>query len=386
MNLVLSTLAGASLALGLTACFDADTSGEAADPAPVANPVTTSVGSVANAPGLGQSLSAAAGGGGGGGGQGRAPRGGETFSASDIDFRVTNPATGSSLAVYAELPSSSPPYKAIVVVPGGVKDASGVFSRDGMRQPILNSGVAIFRFDPDGRGQSGGSEDLGGKVQQAGLREVIAQVIARDDVIDDQVGVFSNSMGIQMASGALANGKTGARFLIDYEGPSSRAYTAGCEGNQGMTRPPWPPGLDCGDDAYWGEREAQSHMATVTVPYQRIQRAQDHVHGTDAGHAVALYQAALDGPSPWVRLNTLESNLSVTKIQQAERPDVGFPTLYSWYADYINDMFVVIGGGKPPAHNHTMNDGQGGAPPVRGQGGGGGGGGKGRKRGGGGRR
>lgn len=380
MRNALLRLAGPALALCLGACFDADNSDEAAAPTPAAPSTAPAAASVMEAPGLARKQ-AAANGTGGNAGSARGGPGAETLGAADVDFRVTNPASGAALAVYAELPASPPPYRAVVVVPGGVQDASGVFHRAVIRQPILDAGVAIFRFDPDGRGQSDGQEDLGGARHQAGLQAVIQQVIARDDVIDDQVGVFSNSMGIQMASGALAGGKTGARFLIDWEGPSSRVYTAGCGGKEGITLPQWAQELDCSDDAYWAEREAEGLMRQLTIPYQRIQRAHDHVHDTDAGHAVALYRAALEGPSPWARFNTLDPNAAVSRVENAQRPDVGYPTLVSWYSDYIQDMFTVIDGGEPPAHDHVMSDGKGGPRQDGGRKQGGQGGGKGAKRG-----
>ncbi len=360
MRLALFCVTSAGLALGLTACFDEDST---TDPAPVANPIAPTVGSAMNAPLPGQPGIHAAEASDPGGARAMGPRGTEQLAEADIAFRVENPRSGASLAVYAELPSSSPPYKAIVVVPGGVKSAAGIFNRPQMRQPILDNGVAIFRFDPDGRGLSGGEEDMGGANQQAGLRAVIQAVIARDDVIDDKVGLFSNSMGVQMAAGALADGDTGARFLIDYEGPSDRAYVAGCKDPANTPQPPWPPTLSCGDDAYWGEREAVGNIAKLTVPYQRLQRASDHVHATEAGHAFSLYQAALEGPCPWVRLNTLEPNASLASVQQAQRPDVSIPTLFGWYPDYIEDMFLVIDGDKPLTRNHTTSDGVGSEPP-----------------------
>ncbi len=365
----LLVLASASLALGALACFDTDTSPEEAAPPPVATPNAPTVGAVAAAPGMGDARPVAGAGGGGGGGR----PGAQGLPASDVDFRVTNPVTGVELAVYADLPSSPPPYKAVVVVPGGTRDASGAFTHDKLREAITDRGVAVFRFDPDGRGNSAGDEDLGGKKQQAGLKAVIASVIARDDVADDQVGVFSNSMGILMSTGALAGNDTGARFLIDYEGSKDGWYAVGCDGSGDIHARTWPSWMDCDDEAFWKDRRATVAMSTMEIPYQRIQRKVDHVLADDASNAFALYREALEGPCPWVRLNTLDPNIATTEVEGAERPDVGFMTLYSWYPDYIEDMFLVIDGKTPPARDHVMSDGEGGGKPPRGarQGGGG---------------
>jgi hypothetical protein len=355
MTRTLLILAGFGTLLTTTACFGGDSDKDQAVPPPPATPIAPTVGSVMDAPGLGQRQPASD----EGGGRNRAK-----LTAADVSFRVTNPNGGGQIAVYTQLPSTPPPYKSIVVVPGGQGDASTVMNEESTRQNILDKGVAVFRFDPDGRGNSTGEEDLGGKRHQAGLQAVIKAVIERDDIIDDQVGVFSNSFGIVMSSGALANHQTDAIFLIDWEGPSSRDYIARCEGTKGTSQPPFPEGLHCDDEAFWAEREAIAYMADVDLPYQRIQRKLDHVHKEDAGHAWDLYGLALDGASPWVRLNLNEPNLSLAQVKQVERPDVDFPTLFGWYGDYVEDMFIVANGGTPPVREHVMSDG--GRPEARG--------------------
>jgi len=361
--------------LGLPACFDTDSATDEAAP-PVANPIAPMVGSVAAAPGLDRQEARA-----GGGGQGHAHPG---LAESEIDLRVTNPSSGASIAVYLDLPATPPPHKAVVVVPGGLSDASGVFQRDKLRQAIAAEGVAVVRFDPEGRGNSGGQDDMYGEIHQAGLRAVIQAIIDRDDIVDDQVGVFSNSMGVIMATGAMKGGQTGARFLIDWEGPSSRHYTGSCLEGGGRGQSPTREPVDCTDDSYWLPREAERHIAELKVPYQRIQRVHDHVHDTEHGHAMDLYRIALEGGVPWVRMNNLEPGLSAAKVTKTQLPDIGYSTLYNWYPDYIMDLFAVVNSQALPVRQHTMNDGQGAAPGAHRQGGpprGGGGGGKGSKQG-----
>lgn len=350
MTRTLLVLATTGTLLATTACFEGDASKDEAAPPPPATPIAPTVGSVMDAPALGSARQVTASD--DGGGRNRAK-----LTAADVSFRVTNPNGGGQLAVYMQLPDGPPPYKAIVVVPGGQGDASTVMNEESTRQGILDKGVAVFRFDPDGRGQSSGEEDLGGKRHQAGLKAIIQAVIDRDDIVDDQVGVFSNSFGIVMSSGALANHQTDAIFLIDWEGPSSRDYIARCDGTDGTSQPPFPEGMHCDDEAFWAEREAIAYMADVDLPYQRIQRKLDHVHKEDAGHAWDCYGLALEGESSWVRLNLNEPNLPLAQARQVERPDVDFPVLFSWYGDYVEDMFLVANGGQPLARNHAMSDG-----------------------------
>ncbi len=351
------TRAFALLPLLMVGCFDTDP----AEPAPEANPIAPTVGSVAAAPVMARQEGPP-----GGGGRDRGALG-----EADIDLRVNNPASGASIAVYLDLPSTPPPHKAVVVVPGGLSDASGVFKRQQLRDRIASLGVAVVRFDPDGRGNSGGTDDLYGDEHQAGLKAVIEAIIARDDIADDQVGVFSNSMGVIMATGALKNEQTSARFLIDWEGPSDRQWVGACLPGGARGHSPIPDDVSCEDDSYWNQREAEQHIAQLSIPYQRIQRVHDHVHDTEHGHAHALYEAALDGDSPWVRMNLLQPNLAVADVKTATMPNVGFATLYDWYPDYIEDMFALVNEQALPTRQHSMDDGQGSAPRSHGGGDGG---------------
>lgn len=279
-----------------------------------------------------------------------------------IGARVSNPSSEEELAVYFALPEGAGPHKAVIVVPGAVGDASTVMSEQAHVDAMLAKGIAVFKFDPDGRGNSGGEDDYNGKIHQEGLRAVIAYVIGREDVIDDGVGVISYSFGLAMSAGALAGGTTGARFLIDWEGPSSRDYIARCQDGQGQTQPPFPVGFECDDDQFWSEREAVDAIGGLQIPYLRIQRAIDHVHGEDSGHAMELLGAALEGGVPWVRLNDLQPGLDLPALQQAELPDVGFDELFAWFADWTEDMFVVAEGQEPAPRQHVPTTS---AAPVR---------------------
>jgi len=279
-----------------------------------------------------------------------------------IVARVSHPAAGIELAVYAHLPPGEGPHKAVVLVPGASGDASSVLNQPTHIEAMTSRGIAVFKYDPAGRGNSGGADDMGGLVHQEGLRAVIEHVAQREDIADDGVGVLSYSYGIVISSGALSGGATGARFLIDWEGPSSRDYIARCQDGQGQTQPPFPVGFECDDDQFWSEREAVDAIGGLQIPYLRIQRAIDHVHGEDSGHAMELLGAALEGGVPWVRLNDLQPGLDLPALQQAELPDVGFDELFAWFADWTEDMFVVAEGQEPAPRQHVPTTS---AAPVR---------------------
>lgn len=270
--------------------------------------------------------------------------------ADQVTAKVRNPVSGADVAIYLSLPSGAGPFPAIVAAPRGF--ASGYGSPPESSIPgFLEAGFAVVRFDPDGRGNSSGTEDKGGKAHQAATAEVIRWAIAHEAIADDRVGVLAYSNGLTMAVGALVHHDTGARFLVDWEGPSSRKYTAGC-GLPGGDRPDlvarYAP---CEDEAFWADREAVQWIGDLTVPYQRIQWLNDHAHGgLIHDHAVELVQAAIDGGVPWVRLNDLPpntapaANVTWPQPRPSERDD--------WTIDYVVDALAVAEGKTPEPRRH----------------------------------
>lgn len=214
---------------------------------------------------------------------------------------VTNPTTGASLAVYLSKPDGEGPFPALVVVPGGINPAARAMHPVD-REIYKASGIALVLFDPDGRGQSTGSEDYNGEASQDGLPAVVDWARRQPSIAPDRIGILCESYGITLAAGALArHPDMPVKFLIDFEGPSDRTVTAGCGGH------PMPPhgairfGA-CDDDAWWAHREANKAIGKVKVPYQRIQFTRDHAQ-PDYTHTVRMVSAALAGDVPWVRLN-----------------------------------------------------------------------------------
>ncbi len=228
------------------------------------------------------------------------------------ESRVTNPTTGVALWVATARPvQGGDRLPALVLVPGGVSAGSQSLRARQIDARIAQAGFVVVTFDPDGRGRSGGSEDAGGFAHQDGLAAVVRWVATQPAVDPEQIGIISLSYGVTMASGALARyPDLPVRFLIDWEGPDSRASTGCHRGGTPLSHP-------CDDAAYWAEREAETFLRDVAVPYQRLQSARDHVQ-PDAHHAVALINAATGaayggaGRSPWTRLNDGPPNQTYT--------------------------------------------------------------------------
>lgn len=219
---------------------------------------------------------------------------------------VVNPTSGAELWVQVFEPraGASGRLPALVLVPGGTNSSATFTDRRGAAQEIANQGFVVVVFDPDGRGQSEGEEDVDGVVQQDGLAAVVRWAADLEEVDPARLGIVSYSMGVIMASGALARQPDlPVRFLIDWEGPADR-YDMHCQGAP-PGRPQQYPG--CDDESFWGEREAVTWIAQLEVAYQRLQTAKDHVQ-PDVSHAVAMVDAAMGGVAPWVRLNRLAPN------------------------------------------------------------------------------
>ena len=63
----------------------------------------------------------------------------------------------------------------------------------------------------------------------------------------------------------------------------------------------------CEDETFWSEREAETFITQVHVPYQRFQFESDNARD-NPNHAVIMVNTAVYGGVPWVRLNYYPPN------------------------------------------------------------------------------
>lgn len=247
------------------------------------------------------------------------PRGGEggggnAASMLTLTEHVTNPTSGAKLATYLVTPVGDGPFPALVFVPGGTKAGTQVLKPPEWAS-FVEAGFALVVFDPDGRGQSEGSEDYNGHTQQDGLAAVIDWAAGRAEVDADRLAVLSFSYGVTMAAGALTRHQTPTKFFMDWEGPANRTYTSGCNGRQlggGAGRGPLGQ-MDCSDEAFWSEREATTFIKDLTIPYHRVQFTQDHVQ-PDAESSVAMMEAAQSGKCPQATVNDEPATKTIDSI------------------------------------------------------------------------
>lgn len=163
---------------------------------------------------------------------------------------------------------------------------------------VARLGCVVLHFDPAGRGESWGEEDMGGPEHQDDVATAVRYLAARPDVDPDRVGVVSISLGVSMAVGAIALEGAPAAWLLDWEGPSDREIiTSGGK----IMAPALGHGLD--DEVYWRPREAVRHVGKLTCGYVRLQAELDHAQPGETRHAQRMIRAAADGGVPWFQLN-----------------------------------------------------------------------------------
>jgi alpha/beta superfamily hydrolase len=202
-------------------------------------------------------------------------------------------------------------------------------------QTYADQGFTVVIFDPEGRGASEGEEDLNGHIGQDGLAGIIRTIAMRSEVDPDRIALLSFSFGVTLGSGTLARyPELPIVFFMDWEGPANRVYTThdcsadhpGIGSTEGMS--------SCEDDEFWSEREAEAFIASVQVPYQRLQFENDHSQETPE-HAVVIVNAAVNGDPPWVRLNDNEPNQTYALSPLP-------PMLPSSAGNRLNDLVVQI--------------------------------------------
>jgi pimeloyl-ACP methyl ester carboxylesterase len=257
------------------------------------------------------------------------------------EYRVTNPSSGVSLAVYVSKPADAGDalLPTVVLVPGGSGDSAKFRAPQGEANVLAQAGYLVVVFDADGRGQSAGQEDYNGFVHQDGLAEVIRFAATLPGVDPSNIGLVTYSYGITMGSGALArHPELPVKFLIDWEGPANRDDTGGCAG-AGLGH--LQQVASCTDEAFWAQREASTFIGQIRVPYQRIQSEKDHVQ-PDNAHAILMVDNAVAGGVPWVRLNDLTPN----QTYEAANPPAMLPesqsrSLPHLTLEYLETMFEI---------------------------------------------
>lgn len=259
-------------------------------------------------------------------------------TGSEEEVRITNPASGIDLFAHIHRPTTfdrAATYPAVLLVPGG-NDPGTWFDRDDVAQSYADLGCIVMHFDPDGRGRSTvcgtfTEENYNGFVQQEGLRAALKALIDLPETDDCNIGVMSRSYGITMAAGVLGRFPSlNVKYLIDWEGPATRADTEQPNGH-----------VPSGDEAWWFQREPVNFIDDYRGYYLRVQSEVDHVQ-PDNNHAIILNNRATntafggDGSCGWTRVNgesVWTTNTSNTVWSPADPPE--------WLAEELSTEMVL---------------------------------------------
>jgi hypothetical protein len=202
--------------------------------------------------------------------------------------------------VYCHLhrPAGAGPHPGLVFVPGGVSPGTDYDrARELTADDAAAAGFAVLHYDPSGRGRTGGVEDRWGSAHQDELANVV-RWFSRLPVLDGrEVGLLSFSIGVTIATGALARHALPVSFLFDWEGPSNRRSITLDDTFEPLR------GYPTTDEAFWAEREAARFIGDIACGYFRYQAAQDHVQGTRKSHAIELVNLATRGRARWTQCN-----------------------------------------------------------------------------------
>ncbi len=243
---------------------------------------------------------------------------------------------GNQIAIRIRKPAGDGPFPALIGIAGG--DGQYAFRSD-LSTDLLNMGIAIIDFAPQGRGESEGEDNHHGYTHQDDLKALVDFVQELPLVQKTNIGLLSYSFGVVLATGALArHPDMPIAFLIDWEGPSS----PGKDVQRGLSNhEAWLDeflrflnnGLIPGqeelanirlhggsifDDAYWHERDAARFAADMPCPYLRVQFDIDHVQGTSKQHMMNIINAATTQSGQWTRCNDNPPNILYSEENLAD--------------------------------------------------------------------
>lgn len=205
---------------------------------------------------------------------------------------------GRKIYTHLHLPAQgNVPLPGIVIVPGGVSAGSDYDRAELTASDIAAAGFAVLHYDPSGRGRTGGEEDHWGPLHQEELSVVVDRFSSFPEVMRENIGLMSFSIGITIAAGALAKYPMPVGYLFDWEGPSNRFNITMNDTFEHLRD--FPSSMN----AFWKEREAAAFIGGVRCGYFRYQAENDHVQGAYKGHAIELLNLATNGRAAWTRCN-----------------------------------------------------------------------------------
>lgn len=261
----------------------------------------------------------------------------ETASSTEREDRWLVMDDGIALAVAARQPKGVDCAGLLVEAPPGFEP--GLTILDGEQAKALSrAGLVVVSFDPRGRGESEGEEDMNGERGQADFAAVMRWAAGLDGVDAGRAVVYSRSIGGALASGALSrNPDLSPVGWVDYECPGWLEEDMEHTTEHTHDRM-WELADATSDpDAWFVERSPANYIGDVAVPYHRMQGFPDHALDYMNAAAINLNGAT---SSPEVTLNgePVTGELTAEDIQSAAIGG-GVEPDGSWVTGQVLDAF-----------------------------------------------
>lgn len=207
--------------------------------------------------------------------------------------------TGKKIYAHIHSPAVNGKFPGLIFVPGADSPGTHYDIGAGVRAiDAASLGFSVLHYDPSGRGKTGGKEDHWGSYHQEELSCVASHFSRLPFVAYDNIGIMSFSIGIVIATGALARFPIPSiSYLFDWEGPSNKFNTTKNDTHKPLNKFP------TSNETFWNEREASKYIGDIECGYFRYQSETDHVQGTYKGHAIELLNKATEGKALWTRCN-----------------------------------------------------------------------------------
>lgn len=235
---------------------------------------------------------------------------------------------GHKIYAHIHTPKAGGARPGIIIVPGA-RSAGTVYDKGiGLRaRDIAACGWTVIHYDPSGRGKTGGVEDYWGPRHQEELSVVARYFACLDSVNPADIGIFSFSIGIIIATGALVRfPMPDIRYLFDWEGPSNPRNTTRDDTHTQLKDFP------TSNRAFWAERDASEFIKKIKCAYFRYQAQEDHVQGLFKGHAIELINNAR-GSARWTKCNDNQVNMAF---------DSGRIDEYKWVPKNLNHKGQIL--------------------------------------------
>lgn len=247
-----------------------------------------------------------------------------TFREAWIESR-----TGKKIYAHIHHPVALGRYPGLVIVPGADSPGTHYDRGVGIRaEDLASCGFTVLHYDPSGRGRTGGKEDYWGPIHQQELSLVIDFFSKLPEVAEENIGLLSFSIGIVIASGALARFQIHKiNYLFDWEGPSNKFNTTKNDTHKPLISFP------TSNDSFWKDREAATFIGGIECGYFRYQADKDHVQGGYKGHAIELLNKATRGKAAWTRCNNNPVNMIFVEQKRGG---------YSWVPTGLNHKGQII--------------------------------------------